>query len=219
MLEKILKTLLILTILFITADSLFCIQTNIDEILSKIEKQNSVIRDMQAEYFQTVTYFSTNEKFESEGIFKHKKQNYIYLSQLKPIKQYTYIDGKHITTYIPDNKQAIVEKWKDVVNADILLTSVFKFTKNFKYLKKEYIVELLEETKTSYSFSIKPINIKENWTMTIVVSKNTALIAKTSFTNENFVVNVKFTNYKLNNNFSNELFKFTAPKNIDIIEL
>lgn len=219
MIEKVLKTLLVLIILFVTSDTVFCTQTSIDLILSKIEKQNSVISDIQAEYFQTITYFSTNEKLESEGIFRHKKQNYIYLSQLKPIKQYTYIDGKHITTYIPDNKQAIVEKWKNVINADVLLTSVFKFTKNFKSLKKEYNIELLEETKTNYSFSIKPINLKEKWQMTITVSKSNALITETSFNNGNFVVDVRLTNYKLNNNFSNELFKFTAPKNIDIIEL
>jgi outer membrane lipoprotein-sorting protein len=212
----------VILLLFVCISVAFCQEAakqNIDIILSNLEKQDSFIKDLQADYVQTLTYLSTNEQFQSEGIFKHKKPNYICLSQISPTKQYTYIDGKHITTYVPDNKQAIVEKWKDVINSDMLLTSVFKFIKNWKTFKKEYIVELKEETKVDYSFLIKPINPKENWTMTITVSRSSSLIISTSFNNGNFIVDVKLTNYKLNNNYSNDIFKFVAPKNVDVIEL
>lgn len=219
--KNLLKSLSVILLLFVTSN-VFCQQTkqqDIDNIFSKLEKQDSTIKDLQADYFQTLTYLTTDEQFKSEGIFKHKKPNFISLTQTKPSKQFTYIDGKHITTYVPDNKQAIVEKWKDVINSDMLLTSVFKFIKNWKTFKKEYIVELKEETKVDYSFLIKPINSKENWNMTITVSKSSSLITSTSFNNGNFIVDVKLTNYKLNNNYSNDIFKFIAPKNVDVIEL
>ncbi len=219
--KNLLKSLSVILLLFVTSN-VFCQQTkqqDIDNIFSKLEKQDSTIKDLQADYFQTLTYLTTDEQFKSEGIFKHKKPNFISLSQTKPSKQFTYIDGKHITTYVPDNKQAIVEKWKDVINSDMLLTSVFKFVKNWKTFKKEYVVELIEETKVDYSFSIKPINTKENWNMTITISKSSSLITSTSFNNGNFIVDVKLTNYKLNNNYSNDIFKFIAPKNVDVIEL
>jgi len=209
-------------LLFVCVSVVFCQETakqNIDTILSNLEKQDSSIKDLQADYYQTLTYLSTNEQFNCEGIFKHKKSNYIYLEQIKPTKQYTYIDGKTITTYVPINKQAIVEKWKDVINSDMLLTSVFKFIKNWKTFKKEYIIDLKEETKVDYSFLIRPIDSKEKWSMTITVSKNSSLITSTSFNNGNFIVNVKLTNYKLNNNYSNNIFKFMAPKGVDVIEL
>ena len=212
----------IIFLLFVCVSCIFSqepAKQNIDTILSNLEKEDSTIKDLQATYFQTVTYLATDEQFISEGVFKHKKPNFISLAQTKPTKQYTYIDGKHITTYVPDNKQAIVEKWKDVINSDILLTSVFKFIKNWKIFKKEYIVELKEETKVDYSFLIKPIKSKEKWNMTITISKSSSLITSTSFNNGNFIVDVKLTNYKLNNNFSNDIFKFTAPKNIELIEL
>ncbi len=212
----------VILLLFMGISVVFCQETksqDIDTILSKLEKQNSLVKDLQADYFQTLTYLSTNEQFSSEGIFKHKKQNYIYLGQSKPTKQYSYIDGKHIVTYVPDNRQAIVEKWKDVINSDMILTSVFKFIQNWKTFKKDYNVELKEETNVDYSFLIKPLNEKEKWNMIITVGKSSSLITKTSFDNGNFVVDVKLTNYKLNNNFSNDVFKFVAPKNVDVIEL
>ena len=211
-----------IVILFICISAVLCEapeQQNIDTILSKLEKQDLAIKDLQADYTQTLTYLSTDEQFVSGGVFKRKKPDYIYLGQTTPTKQYSYIDGKNITTFVPDNRQAIVEKWKDVINSDMLLTSVFKFMQNWKTLKKDYIIELKEETKVDYSFSIKPINSKEKWTMIITVNKGSSLITKTSFDNGNFIVDVKLTNYKINNNFKNEVFKFIAPKNVDVIEL
>ena len=187
----------VIFLLFVCVSFVFCQEIkkqNIDAILSNLEKKDSSIKDLQADYFQTLTYLSTDE-------------------------QYTYIDGKHITTYIPDNRQAIVEKWKDVINSDMLLTSVFKFIKNWKTFKKEYILELKEETNVDYSFLIKPINPKERWNMTIIINKSSSLITSTSFNNGNFIVDVKLINYQLNNNFSNETFKFVTPKNVDVIEL
>ena len=215
------KFVSIVITLFVCVSAVLCEapEQNIDTILSKLEKQDLTIKDLQADYTQTLTYLATDEQFVSGGIFKHKKPNYIYLGQTTPTKQYSYIDGKNITTYVPDNRQAIVEKWKDVVNSDMLLTSVFKFMQNWKTLKKDYIIELKEETKVDYSFSIKPVNSKEKWTMIITVNKSSSLIAKTSFNNDNFIVDVRLTNYKTNNNFKTEVFKFVAPKNVDVIEL
>ncbi len=215
------KFVSIVITLFVCVSAVVCEapEQNIDTILSKLEKQDLAIKDLQADYTQTLTYLATDEQFVSGGIFKHKKPNYIYLGQTTPTKQYSYIDGKNITTYVPDNRQAIVEKWKDVVNSDMLLTSVFKFMQNWKTLKKDYIIELKEETKVDYSFSIKPVNSKEKWTMIITVNKSSSLIAKTSFNNDNFIVDVRLTNYKINNNFKTEIFKFVAPKNVDVIEL
>ena len=215
------KFVSIVITLFVCVSAVVCEapEQNIDTILSKLEKQDLTIKDLQADYTQTLTYLATDEQFVSGGIFKHKKPNYIYLGQTTPTKQYSYIDGKNITTYVPDNRQAIVEKWKDVVNSDMLLTSVFKFMQNWKTLKKDYVIELKEETKVDYSFSIKPVNSKEKWTMIITVNKSSSLIAKTSFNNDNFIVDVRLTNYKINNNFKTEIFKFVAPKNVDVIEL
>ena len=215
------KFVSIVITLFVCVSAVVCEapEQNIDTILSKLEKQDLAIKDLQADYTQTLTYLATDEQFVSGGIFKHKKPNYIYLGQTTPTKQYSYIDGKNITTYVPDNRQAIVEKWKDVVNSDMLLTSVFKFMQNWKTLKKDYVIELKEETKVDYSFSIKPVNSKEKWTMIITVNKSSSLIAKTSFNNDNFIVDVRLTNYKINNNFKAEIFKFVAPKNVDVIEL
>ncbi len=217
--KKFFNLLLTVVLLFVSSNVFCQEQAKLDVVLNNLEKENKAITDFQTNYFQTITYLSTDEKINSEGIFKYKKQNYIYLEQTKPTKQYIYIDGKTSTTYIPENRQALVEKWKDIVNSDIILTSVFKFINNWKTFRKDFVVELKEETRVGYSFLIKPKNTKEKWNMIITVSKNTFQVMNVSFNNENFVVDVKLSNYKLNNNFSKDMFKFVAPKNIEIINL
>ena len=215
--KKFFNLLLTIVVLFISSNVFCKEQTKLDIVLNNLEKENKTITDFQTNYFQTITYLSTDEQLYSEGIFKYKKQNYIYLEQTKPERQYNYIDGRNITTYIPANRQAIVEKWKDVVNSDVILTSVFRFINNWKTFKKDFIVELKEETKVNYLFLIKSKDVKEKWEMTINISKNTFQVIKVSFNNENFTVNIKLVNYRLNNNFSKDMFKFVVPKNIEVI--
>ena len=217
--KKFFNLLLTIVVLFISSNVFCKEQTKLDIVLNNLEKENKTITDFQANYFQTITYLSTNEQLNSEGIFKYKKQNYIYLEQTKPERQYNYIDGRNITTYIPANRQAIVEKWKDVVNSDVILTSVFRFINNWKTFKKDFIVELKEETKVNYLFLIKPKDVKEKWKMTINISKNTFQVIKVSFNNENFIISVKLANYELNNNFSKDIFNFVVPKNVEVIYL
>lgn len=217
--KKFFNLLLTIVVLFISSNVFCKEQTKLDIVLNNLEKENKTITDFQANYFQTITYLSTNEQLNSEGIFKYKKQNYIYLEQTKPERQYNYIDGRNITTYIPANRQAIVEKWKDVVNSDVILTSVFRFINNWKTFKKDFIVELKEETKVNYLFLIKSKDVKEKWEMTINISKNTFQVIKVSFNNENFIISVKLANYELNNNFSKDIFNFVVPKNVEVIYL
>ena len=217
--KKFFNLLLTIVVLFVSSNVFCKEQTKLDIVLNNLEKENKTITDFQANYFQTITYLSTNEQLNSEGIFKYKKQNYIYLEQTKPERQYNYIDGRNITTYIPANRQAIVEKWKDVVNSDMLLTSVFKFINNWKTFKKDFSVNLKEETKVNYLFLIKPKDVKEKWEMTINISKNTFQVIKVSFNNENFIISVKLANYELNNNFSKDIFNFVVPKNVEVIYL
>ena len=215
--KKFFNLLLTIVVLFISSNVFCKEQTKLDIVLNNLEKENKTITDFQTNYFQTITYLSTNEQLNSEGIFKYKKQNYIYLEQTKTEKQYNYIDGRNITTYTKENRQAIVEKWKDVVNSDMILTSVYKFINNWKSFKKDFIVELKEETKVNYLFLIKSKDVKEKWEMTINISKNTFQVIKVSFNNENFIISVKLANYELNNNFSKDIFKFVVPKSAEVI--
>lgn len=191
----------------------------VNDVLMKMEQVDKNIQDMEFNFIQEIDYTSTNEKQISSGAVKHKKQNYIYMSQKKPQEQYTYIDGKKITIYVPANKQAIVENWKDVLNSDIILTTIIGFSKNFRTFERDHSIKLESQNAKEYTLLMKSNNPKQIWQMYINIDKETLLVNSAIFDNKNFIIDVKLTDYKLNVGLQTDIFKFKPTKDIDVIEL
>lgn len=191
----------------------------VNDVLMKMEQIDKNIQDMEFNFTQEIDYTSTNEKQISSGAVKHKKQNYIYVYQKKPQEQYTYIDGKRITIYVPANKQAIVENWKDVLNSDIILTTIIGFSKNFRTFERDHSIKLESQNSKEYTLLMKSNNPKQIWQMYINIDKETLLVNSAIFDNKNFIINVKLTDYKLNVGLQTDIFKFKPAKDIDVIEL
>jgi outer membrane lipoprotein-sorting protein len=157
----------------------------------KIEAADKNVKDMEFNFTQKINYVSTNEKQTSSGIVKYKKQNYIYMFQKNPSEQYTYIDGRKMTVYVPANKQAVVENWKDVLNSDMILTTIIGFGKNFRSFEKDHSIVLESQNDKEYVLLMKPNNQKQVWSMHINVDKETLLVNSAVFDNKNFIINVK----------------------------
>lgn len=190
-----------------------------DGLLDGIEKANAEINDMQADFSQEIKYKSTGELQTASGIIKYKKQNYIYMYQKKPQEQHTYVDGKKITVYVPANNQAVVEKWKDALKSDAILAVVIDFIKDSKKFIKEHDIDLTSQTDKEYVLCVKSVGAANTPDMTINIDKQTLLLNRAEFGNDNFTVNVKLKNYKLNAGLQNGIFKFKPAKNVDVIEL
>jgi len=213
------------TYIFITAFICICFGVsygaagNAGDVLSKIEAADKNVKDMEFNFTQKINYVSTNEKQTSSGIVKYKKRNYIYMFQKNPSEQYTYIDGRKMTVYVPANKQAVVENWKDVLNSDMILTTIIGFGKNFRSFEKDHSIVLESQNDKEYVLLMKPNNQKQVWSMHINVDKETLLVNSAEFDNKNFIINVKLTDYKLNVGFRTDVFKFKPAKDIEVIEL
>jgi chaperone LolA len=188
------------------------------KVIKSMEKTENTIVDAGLEYTQTITYFSTGEKQSSRGEIKIKGQN-IYMFQRLPKRQYVYIDGKKMITYIPENKQALVDKWKDILENDVVLATAINFSKNYKRDKKEYTVSLILQTDQEYCLLVKSVSEKQTWKLYLNVGVKTFLVNSAVFENDNFKSEVKLLNYKLNTGLSDGIFRFDCPKDVEIVEL
>jgi outer membrane lipoprotein-sorting protein len=198
--------------------NLFAQEVFIDEILANIEKKDSSIQDLLVDYTQLINYYSVDEKQTSYGDVKFQKQNNLCIVQKKPQLQYTYIDGKKMTVFVPANNQAIVDSWKSVLKNDIIVATIINFSKNWKQLKKTATIELSNQTDNDYVLLIKPIE-NEGWKLFVNVDKQNYLINETVFDNGNFSINVTLKNYRTNIKLKNSLFKFVPDKDTEVIEL
>jgi chaperone LolA len=191
----------------------------VTNIIKSMETTESTIVDMSVDYMQTITYFSTGEKQSNRGEIKMKDVN-IYMYQKLPKHQYTYIDGKKITTYVPENKQVVVDNWKDILENDVVLATTLNFSKNYKRAKRDYSVSLILQTNQEYCLLIKSLNMKKNdWKLYLNVDTKTFLVNSSIFENSNFKVEVKLLNYKLNTGLNDSVFQFSCPKDVELVEL
>lgn len=188
------------------------------KVVKSMEETENTIVDAGLEYTQTITYFSTGEKQSSRGEIKMKGQN-IYMFQRLPKYRYVYIDGKKMITYIPENKQALVDKWKDILENDVVLATAINFSKNYKRDKKEYTVSLILQTDQEYCLLVKSVDEKQDWKLYLNVDVKTFLVNSAVFENDNFKSEVKLSNYKLNTGLSDGIFQFNCPKDVEIVEL
>jgi len=216
--DKFMKKIILMFFCFFVCGSLFARQITVDEILANIEKKDGSIQDLSADYTQLINYYSVDEKQTSFGDVKFQKQNNLCIVQKKPQLQYTYIDGKKITVYVPANNQAIVDSWKSVLKNDIIVATMINFSKNWKQLKKTATIELSGQTDNEYNLLIQPIK-NEGWKLFVNVDKQNYLINGTVFDNGNFSINVTLTNYRTNIKLKNSLFKFVPDQDTEVIEL
>lgn len=192
--------------------------SKVDKLVLDIEQTTKNIKDMQFDYTQNVSYSLADETQEYTGTIKYKDKNHIYMFQEGPQKHYTYVNGNKITNYIPENKQAIIESWSNVLNNDVIVMTILEFTGDLKNFKKKNTIELESETNTAYKLNISSKKAKSNWKIKLEIDKETMLIEKAVYATNNYTINVLLKNYKLNNNFNKNTFKFIAPEDVEVIE-
>lgn len=208
----------LISILSVTVVSARELAPLVTKIIKSMEKTEATIVDMSIDYTQTITYFSTGEKQSTRGEIKMKDVN-IYMYQRQPKYQHTYIDGKKIITYVPANKQAVVDNWKDVLENDVLLATALNFSKNYKRARIEYFINLIVQTDNEYCLIVKSVQEKADWKLYLNVDTKTFLVNSAIFENSNFKVEVKLSNYKLNTGLSDSIFQFNLPKDVELVEL
>jgi len=217
------KTIIFFAVFFM---SLFCAnvfaqesgESKLNEILSKMEEVDKKVNTLEVNYTQEIVYSATNEKQHISGNLKHKKPNSIYIVQKTPQEQRIYIDGKKITIYTPENSQAVIDNWKNVINGDMAPASLVSFGSNWKTIKKDNIIKYAGEDEKNYILELSPA-AKKDWTMQMYVSKDTYYPQKAVVTAAGVTVNVDLINYKINQEFKKDIFKFEAPSGVEVIKL
>ena len=122
----------------------------INDILMKMEAADKKINSLEADYTQEVFYSATDETQNVIGNIKYRKPENIFIIQKTPQEQHIYIDGKKITVYTPENEQAVIDNWKNVINGDFAPASLINFGSSWRELKKENTINYIGEDTENY---------------------------------------------------------------------
>ena len=193
-------------------------EAKLNEILAKMEAVDKKIDTAEITYTQEILYSTTKETQQITGVLKFKRPNNIFIVQRTPQEQRIFIDGKRVTIYTPENAQAVVDNWKDVISGDFTPVSMVNFGSNWKTIKKDHIISYIGEDENNYILEISPAK-KKDWNMQLHADKSTMRPVKAIVTAAGLVASVTITDYKINQDIKKDIFKFKAPEGVEVIEL
>jgi outer membrane lipoprotein carrier protein len=202
------------------AQNVFCQDNSqkLKEILAKMEAADKDIKTFETDFTQEIFYSATSETQNISGSLKYKKPDSIYIEQKVPQEQIIYIEGKKVTVYTPENAQAVVDDWKNLINGDFAPASMISFGGNWKNISKDNVINYVGEDNEGYIIEIYP-SVKKDWTMQMSVSKATSYPYKAIVTSAGLIVKVNLSNVKTNQNFKKDVFKFVPPEGVEVIKL
>ncbi|MCA6070107.1 MAG: outer membrane lipoprotein carrier protein LolA [Endomicrobium sp.] len=187
-------------------------------LLLDMESADKKIHTLKAEYTQTILFESTKEKQEIVGTLFLKKPDSIYISQKTPQEQRIYIDGRNIIIYTPDNGQALIDNWKNVIDGDFAPAAIASFGSSWREMKKTNTISFDGENEKYIVVKIVPVRDKD-WTLEIYVSRTTMYPCKAVLKSDDVKVEIIFKSYTVNPMLDKTIFKFSATNDVEIIKL
>ncbi|OEG69604.1 hypothetical protein ATZ36_08515 [Candidatus Endomicrobiellum trichonymphae] len=190
---------------------------NLNDILKKMEEAEKRIATIKADYIRSIFFESTKEKQEVSGTMFLKKPDSIYINQKVPQEQRIYISGKNITIYVPENKQAVIDSWKNFFDGDFALAVIINFGTSWREIKRTNIISFGGENEKYVVIKINPMEHKD-WNIKIYVSKATMYPGKAVIESDGVRREIIFKSYTLNPALDKNMFKFNAS-GIEVIKL
>jgi outer membrane lipoprotein carrier protein len=188
------------------------------DFFTRLEQSGKEINTIKVEFVQTIFFESTGEKQKIVGIVFLKKPNSIYIAQQTPQEQRIYINGKIITIYTPNERQVIIDTWKNSVDRDFSPASIVNFGSSWREIKKTNNITLDGYDDNYVVIKIQSLKNK-SFNAKMYIAKTSMLPEKAVITSEGTKIELVFKNYILNPELAVATFNFKAPKNVEIIKL
>jgi outer membrane lipoprotein-sorting protein len=188
------------------------------DLLTKLEQSEKRISSAKAEFIQTIFFKDTGEKQEINGTVFFKKPDSIHIAQRTPQEQRIYINAKTIIVYTPNEKQAIVNSWKNSFDKDFSPAYIISFGSSWRKVEKDYGIFLDGYDNNCVIIKIQSLKNNDLYTK-IYFSKLNMHPEKAIVNSPGLNVEILFKNYIINPDVSLDIFKFKSPDDVEIVKL
>lgn len=186
------------------------------DLIPKVQASYQGLKDLKASFEQetTIQDFKTAVKYTGELFLKKKdKMKLVYL---QPKKEDLYIVGNQITTYLPDQHQAVSGIFSKEQESQLPL----RLLSGESILNREFIIKPASGKNASpYRLLLIPRQKDENLEkVEIEIDPSTYLIRELRLYQRNQnTSSFKFSNILINSGLTDQSFSFIAPEGTDII--
>jgi outer membrane lipoprotein-sorting protein len=191
---------------------------NLNNILKKMEEAEKRIHTLKVDYTRSIFFESTKEKHEVSGTLFLRKPDSIYINQKTPQQeQRIYINGKNMTIYVPESRQAVIDIWENFIDGDFAPAVIINFGSSWREIKRTNIISAGGENGEYIVIKVNPMENK-GWNVKIYVSKTTMYPGKAVIESDGVRGEIIFKNCTLNPVLDRNMFKFNAS-GIEVIKL
>ncbi len=209
--------LLSLTLFFILSSEVGAKDRDLDDIVSRVQKNYGTMKDYRASFSQESKIKAYPRPQLSSGETYFKKPGKMRWDYKKPEKQEIVTDGKTVWMYTPSLNQ--------VMKADFEATNQSKvaqaFLSGMGNIKKDFHISLGEDDKKGEGFKIVLVPKDENdsiKSLELTIDDRTYYVKKSVMTDVyDNVTTVSFSDFKVNVGVSDKVFIFKIPEGVDIV--
>ena len=182
-----------------------------EEIVTKVVNKIKKARDLSVSFEKSFYWKLAGETQRLKGQFYLKKPRKL---RLETEEQTIVTDGDTVWTFVPENKQVIVSSWEQWQDP---LTQLLKYTESYQptyegmekvQKSKCYLVQLLPEQEGEEIVQIELWVDRKKW-----------LPRKLEYLDLNGNVTSYLLSIKVNLDFEDSLFEFTAPKGVETVDI
>ncbi len=197
----------------------FCIQSEIDRCVEKLQKRYESMQDFQAAFVQETHLSSIKRVEKGEGTVYFKKKAKMYWEYEKPTKQKIILDGQTLWFYIPEEKQVMKNNFS--VLPSHIVADLFRGQINIQLkFKVIFIQQEIKDGKERIVLTLVPIIYDPTIAkLSLWIDPDTYLITRSSledeFGNKTILI---FFNIKVDKGIDDSRFTFKPPPGVEIFE-
>ncbi|MEW6040347.1 MAG: outer-membrane lipoprotein carrier protein LolA [Elusimicrobiota bacterium] len=219
------KTLI--TLICILLINTLCMATELDDIIKNLQKSEKTIEDIHIELTQKINFVTLKETHTITAELFFKKPGKLHYTIKGPSEQHFISDGKKLWIYTPQNKQVLVDFWKNWKGISYFIPGMFNPKGRVTDLKKIYDFTLKAEDENAYLLLLKPrqkvtagLGIPpESFEFYLWLSKKDYHPVKSRFESKDITGETEILIYETNLKIPDEKFTFKVPEGVEVLNL
>ncbi|MBU2530598.1 MAG: outer-membrane lipoprotein carrier protein LolA [Elusimicrobia bacterium] len=190
---------------------------NAQDIIEKLKEWDSKLTSLKTDFFQEVNFKDAGFKKTINGEMQYLKPNYLKIKHLTPEKQTIVTDKKILWIYKPSDQQVIKTYWDKWFKQNNQLSGILDFG-NYAKLAKNNNVKVMKNKSLEVIVDFTPKKNPDLYNLTLKLSSTDYFPLAAILSMEQTIITTELRNTEKNIYISTDTFKFSPPKDAEVIE-
>ncbi|MEA3307264.1 MAG: outer-membrane lipoprotein carrier protein LolA [Elusimicrobiota bacterium] len=189
---------------------------NTDKIIEKLKNWDNILSSLKTDFSQEIHFKEAGLKKTVKGTMQYLKPNYLKIDHLAPEKQTIVTDKKILWIYKQEDSQVIKTYWENWFKQNNQLSGILDFG-NYAKLVKNNDMKIQSNKSSEIVVDFTSKKAPSLYKLTLKLSSTDYFPLGAVLDLDKTVISTELQNTKKNIYISTDTFKFTPPKDAEVI--